>query len=79
MPSGAPVLTVITPTRLNIARRLTGAVKASYIKALLRAAEADVRHMEADLEHALKLPAQISIHRRYISELRVRLIAEGKL
>lgn len=73
------MLTVITPTRLSVARRLRGAVRAAYIKALIRSAEADVRQMEAEITHALKLPAQIGVHRRYIAELRVQLIAEGAL
>jgi hypothetical protein len=73
------VLTIITPTRLSISRRLHGAVRAAYIRALIRAAEADIRQMESDLQHALKLPAQIGVHRRYIAELRVQLIAEGAL
>lgn len=73
------MLTIITPTRLSISRRLHGAVRAAYIRALIRAAEADVRQMEAEITHAMKLPAQISVHRRYIAELRVQLIAEGAL
>lgn len=62
---------LITPTRLGIARRLQGAMRAAYLRALIAAAEADVHRMQCQLAF---LPLQIEVHKDYIAGLRVDLI-----
>lgn len=61
----------ITPTRMGIVRRLTGAMRAAYLRALIRAAERDLIGYKADLS---KMPKQIVKTRGHISLLRIELM-----
>lgn len=62
---------IVTPTRLGIARRLRGAIRAAYLRALIKSAEADVLRLEFELR---TLPLKLAVHRDYIGQLRVELI-----
>ena len=61
----------ITPTRLSILRRLRGAIKAAYLRALIRATERDLFWHEADLA---RMPLQIKMTRGHLEGLRIELM-----
>jgi len=78
--SGAAMCSaVITPTRRNPWHRLREAAKRLYLQMLLRAAENDVRWLEADMANAQEwldaAPTVIANHRAYAAALRVELIS----
>lgn len=61
---------VLTPTRRGLRRKVAAWFKAIYVRRLIKAAEFDIKGLEAELA---ALPERIAHHRGFVAEKRVQL------